>query len=69
MGLGREQGKGKQSQDGLGELGHPWASSPLCCLPLLFKSKALRELHANFVGGKSVGGEAMGALDSAQRAC
>lgn len=58
MGLGREQGKGKQSQDGLQSL------APLACLTVLPSSfiqvKSSQELHANLVGRSWWEGEATG---------
>lgn len=57
-GVGQRTREGKAESGWAGELGHPWAAS-LCCLPL-FKSKALRELHANFVGEAGGRGRQLG---------
>ena len=59
MGLGREQGKGKQSQDGLESLATP--GLPHCAAFLLYSSQKLSGAPCHLRGGGSGGvGEATG---------
>lgn len=58
MGLRREQGKGKLSQDGLESLATPGCLTVLPCSFIQVKSS--QELHANLVGRNWQEGEVTG---------